>query len=274
MTRSRTLTLALAAAAMTLTACSTADGRSPAAESSATPEPSATPDPSSGPEPSATPDPSATARSGSPSPADPPPASGTDLPAFTAQTSAITPELARRMRASHRPGCPVALEDLRYLRLPYVGFARAARTGELVVHRDVARDVVSVFRKLYEARWPIARMQLVDDYGGDDDRSMAADNTSAYNCRQVAGSTSWSEHAYGRAIDINPVENPYVQAGSVDPPEGRRYAALDRSAGARVPPGVVVAGYVVVQAFADVGWTWGGTWSSSKDYQHFSLSGR
>jgi D-alanyl-D-alanine carboxypeptidase len=178
------------------------------------------------------------------------------------------------MRFSHRDGCPVPLRFLRHLRLSYVGFDGAARTGELVVHEDVAQDVAEVFGRLYAARWPIARMRLVDAYRGDDDRSMAANNTSAYNCRPVAGSTSWSEHAYGKAIDLNPVQNPYVQAGSVAPPAGRRFANLDRSDGAAARPGIVRAGDVVVRAFADVGWTWGGTWASSKDYQHFSLSGR
>jgi poly-gamma-glutamate synthesis protein (capsule biosynthesis protein) len=178
------------------------------------------------------------------------------------------------MRWSHRDGCPVPLDDLRYLRVSYVGFDGDARTGDLVVHREVADDVVSVFRRLYAARWPIARMRLVDAYRGDDDLSMAADNTSAYNCRRVAGSTSWSEHAFGKAIDLNPVQNPYVRSGSVDPPEGRRYADLDRSAGAPANPGVVREGDVVVRAFAEIGWEWGGNWASSKDYQHFSLSGR
>jgi D-alanyl-D-alanine carboxypeptidase len=196
------------------------------------------------------------------------------LPRFAATTSPVTPALERRMRWSHRDGCPVPLGDLRYLRVSYVGFDGHARTGELVVHREVAGDVVSVFRRLYAARWPIARMRLVDAYRGDDDLSMAADNTSAYNCRRVAGSTSWSEHAFGKAIDLNPVQNPYVQSGSVDPPEGRRYADLDRSAGAPANPGVVREGDVVVRAFAEIGWEWGGHWTSSKDYQHFSLSGR
>jgi hypothetical protein len=178
------------------------------------------------------------------------------------------------MRWSHRPGCPVRLGDLRYLRVSYVGFDGAPHTGELVVHEDVAEDVVSVFDRMYAARWPVARMRLVDTYRGDDDRSMAANNTSAYNCRRVAGSSSWSEHAFGKAIDINPVQNPYVRSGSVDPPAGGPYADIDRSAGARTAHGVVREGDVVVRAFAGVGWEWGGHWTTSKDYQHFSLSGR
>jgi poly-gamma-glutamate synthesis protein (capsule biosynthesis protein) len=178
------------------------------------------------------------------------------------------------MRASHRSGCPVGLQDLRHLRLSYVDFHGRAATGELVMHREVAQDVVRVFERLYAARWPIARMELVEAFDGDDDASMAANNTSAYNCRRVAGSPSWSEHAYGRAIDVNPLLNPHVKTGSVAPPSGRRYAHLDRSPGAAVPRGVITAGDVVVRAFADVGWGWGGDWTSSKDYQHFSATGR
>jgi poly-gamma-glutamate synthesis protein (capsule biosynthesis protein) len=177
------------------------------------------------------------------------------------------------MRASHHAGCPVPLTDLRYLRLAYVGFDDAVHTGEMVVHADHAEDVVEVFGRLYDARWPIFRMRLVDEYAGDDDRSMAANNTSAYNCRRVAGQPTWSDHAFGAAVDVNPLQNPYVTGASVAPPAGRRFARIDRSADARVPMGAIRADDVVVRAFASVGWQWGGDWSSSKDYQHFSASG-
>ena len=195
--------------------------------------------------------------------------------AFTFEAQRLPPQVRERVvGVSWREGCPVPLRTLRYLEVAHRGFDGRGRVGELIVHRDAVPAMRRAFGRLFRKRFPIRRMRLVDDYGASDFESIEADNTSAFNCRTVAGTDRWSEHAYGRAIDINPVENPYVQAGSVDPPEGRRYAALDRSAGARVPPGVVVAGDVVVQAVADVGWTWGGTWSSSKDYQHFSLSGR
>jgi poly-gamma-glutamate synthesis protein (capsule biosynthesis protein) len=112
-------------------------------------------------------------------------------------------------------------------------------------------------------------MRLVDAYGGDDHRSMDADNTSAFNCRTVAGTDRWSEHAYGRAIDVNPIENPYVTgSGNVSPPAGARFA--DRSQRAR---GLIHRGGPVVDAFAAAGWQWGGAWSGTKDYQHFSTSG-
>lgn len=192
------------------------------------------------------------------------------LPAYSSSVTRIGPELQDRVRFSHRPRCPVPLRDLRLLHMAYVGFDATAHQGEMVVHRDVARDVTRVFRRLYDARWPIRRMRLVDDYRGDDDRSMAANNTSGYNCRRVAGSHSWSDHAYGTAIDINPVQNPYLTGSSVRPREGLRFAIVDRSAAARVPAGVIHANDVVVRAFGEIGWSWGGHWTPPKDYQHFS----
>jgi hypothetical protein len=177
---------------------------------------------------------------------------------------------AARMRGvSWRPGCPVPLRELRLLRLSHWGFDGRARTGTLIVHRDVARDVLSVFRRLHGARFPIRRMVPVDAYGGDDFRSIEADNTSAFNCRYVAGTRRWSEHAYGRAIDVNPIENPYVSGGRTSHPASVAY--LDRS---RRRPGMAYAGGVLVRAFDAIGWGWGGRWSGAKDYQHFSASGR
>lgn len=195
------------------------------------------------------------------------------LPAYTAKIRPIGPALRARMASSHGNQCPLRWRDLRYLQVSYVGFDAVPHVGELVVHRQHARSITQVFEKLYAARWPIDQMRLVDDYAGEDAESMAANNTSAYNCRPVAGSDSWSQHAYGAAIDLNPVQNPYVQGSSVDPPAGRRFADLDRSAGADVPPGAIGAGDVVVEAFAGIGWEWGGDWRTAKDYQHFSASG-
>jgi poly-gamma-glutamate synthesis protein (capsule biosynthesis protein) len=194
-------------------------------------------------------------------------------PGFTASSSRIGAELRERMRSSHHPGCPLRLADLRYLRLSSVGFDGRTHLGELVVHEDFAKALSEVFHRLYDARWPIRRMHLVDDYRGDDDRSMAANNTSAYNCRRVAGTARWSAHASGAALDLNPVQNPYVTGSSVQPPAGARFAGIDRSRRAVVPPGVIREGDVVVHAFAAIGWEWGGHWSTAHDYQHFSASG-
>ena len=192
---------------------------------------------------------------------------------FHATVQRVTPFLRRRMRTSHHAGCPVPWRELRYLQLGYVGFDGRPHIGELVVAEPYARDVVDVFRKLYGARWPIRRMRLVDAYGGDDDRSMAADNTSGYNCRRVEGSTSWSDHAFGAAIDLNPARNPYLTGSSVAPPGSGHFATLDRSAGSAVPAGTITSGDVVVRAFAAIGWRWGGSWAEP-DFQHFSASSR
>lgn len=167
-----------------------------------------------------------------------------------------------------RPGCPVGPSALRHVSLSFVGFDGRARRGALVVHNDAARDVVTAFRALYRARVPIRRMRPIQAYGGDDFASIEADNTSAFNCRAATGSSRWSEHAYGRAIDINPIENPYVSGGSTSHRASVPY--LDRSP---ARPGMAVEGRALVRAFDAVGWGWGGRWSSIKDYQHFSASG-
>jgi hypothetical protein len=165
--------------------------------------------------------------------------------------------------------CPVSATQLQAVHVRYRGFDGDSHIGVLVVNRRVAPDVATVFRRLYVARFPIRRITPISAFHGSDDASMAADNTSAFNCRRAVGGSGWSEHAYGTAIDVNPVENPYVLNGRVLPPAGRRY--LDRS---RIRRGMAVAGGVLVRAFASVGWKWGGRWSGSPDYQHFSLSGR
>ena len=195
---------------------------------------------------------------------------GAALPSYSWAESRIGPALQRRMRYSYSAGCPVPLADLRYLQLSYVGFDGLPHTGELVVHRAYATQVSTVFRGLYEVGWPIRRMRLVDDYRGDDARSMAANNTSGFNCRTVAGSTSWSAHAYGAAIDVNPVQNPDLSGGTVAPLAGRRFANVDRAGADQPERGVVTADGPVLRAFAGIGWEWGGTWSSGRDYQHFS----
>jgi D-alanyl-D-alanine carboxypeptidase-like protein len=182
----------------------------------------------------------------------------------------IGAETRARMRYSWRPGCPVGLSRLRLLKVDHWGFDGRVHRGELVVHRDHARRILAVMARLFREGYPIQRLRLVDAYRGDDDRSMAANNTSAFNCRRVAGTRRWSEHAYGRAIDVNPLRNPWVtRSGRVSPPAGRRYA--NRAVRAA---GIIRAGDKVVRAFAAVGWGWGGYWSGSRDYQHFSSTGR
>jgi hypothetical protein len=182
--------------------------------------------------------------------------------------AAVSPVSARQLRFSWRPGCPVAPAELRLVRLSYWGFDGRPHAGRLVVNADATAAVTTVFRRLYRERFPIRRMRPVEAYRGSDDASMAADNTSAFNCRAAVapGPRHWSVHAYGRAVDVNPVENPYLEGGRVLPPRGARYA--DRSVRR---PGMAEG--PLAAAFAAAGWGWGGRWSAP-DYQHFSANGR
>ncbi len=183
--------------------------------------------------------------------------------------ASATPVTAAQMPYSWRPGCPVPPSRLRMLRIAYWGFDGRRHVGALIVRDRAVPQVVVVFRRLYRARFPIRSMRPVDAFGGSDTRSMAADNTSAFNGRFVAGTTRWSMHAYGIAIDVNPVENPYVSGDHVSPAAGRPYA--DRSLYRR---GMLHARDKVVRAFASIGWKWGGYWRPARDYQHFSATGR
>ncbi|HXH80666.1 CapA family protein [Nocardioides sp.] len=173
-----------------------------------------------------------------------------------------------RLSEASVAGCPVPVRELRSLRLSYLGFDGREHRGELIVHRRYARDVASVFKELYDARRPLHRMRPVEAYDGDNDRSLAANNTSGFNCRRVKGTDHWSDHAYGAAVDVNPVQNPYVFPDETRPPGGSGFAALDRSAGAVMPDGAIAEGDAVVKAFARIGWAWGGRFSDP-DFQHF-----
>jgi len=190
-------------------------------------------------------------------------------PVFHGSISVIGAQLRERMTGSSwHSGCPVRIRDLRLLKLDYWGFGGRVRLGRLIVHEDQALRTKRVFSKLFYAHFRIRRMLLIDAYNGSDDRSMDANNTSAFNCRFVAGTTIWSQHAYGRAIDINPIRNPYVAGTHVSPEAGRPYA--DRS---RHAIGMIHGGDAVVRAFAVANWKWGGYWSYPKDYMHFSRNG-
>lgn len=177
---------------------------------------------------------------------------------------------AAELRWSYRPGCPVPPSGLRLLAVSYWGYDGHSHRGSLVVNSAVVTAVGRVFATLYAERFPIRRMEPVEAFDGNDNRSMAADNTSGFNCRYAVttGPRQWSAHAYGEAIDVNPVENPYELAGRVYPPAGEPY--LDR---ADVRPGMAVPDGQLVAAFAAVGWQWGGRWAGSPDYQHFSSTG-
>ena len=196
----------------------------------------------------------------------------TATPAYTFSSHRLSAAVRKRVTGSSwHDGCPVALADLRYLRIGYWGFDRKPHAGEMVVAATAVSAVRKAFGTLYAAHFPIRRMRLVDDYGASDSDSIDADNTSAFNCRPVTGGTRFSEHAYGRAIDINPIENPYVYPdGTTVHKASKPY--LDRSKHRR---GMAFRGGVLVRAFASVGWGWGGSWKppSAVDLQHFSSTG-
>jgi hypothetical protein len=187
---------------------------------------------------------------------------------FWHSTALSAAQRAQMTGRTWRPGCPVPLSRLRMLSLPYVGFDHRVHEGRLVVNLDAVPAVVGAFRALYGAHFPIRRMIPVDVYGGSDERSMTADNTSAFNCRRVPGTSVWAQHAYGRAVDLDPRENPEVSSSGIDPPAGARYA--DRSLHLA---GMIYHGGTAWRAFRAVGWSWGGDWRSPKDYQHFSANG-
>lgn len=190
-------------------------------------------------------------------------------PVFHGSIATIDPAQRERMIGSswHR-GCPVPIRNLRLLTLDYWGFGGHVRRGRLIVHEDQALRIKRVFRKLFDRGFRIRRMVLIDTYDGSDRRSMNANNTSGFNCRYVSGTTTWSQHAYGRAIDINPIRNPYVSGSYVSPTAGAPYA--DRT---RRSMGMIHAGDRAVRAFADADWKWGGYWSPYQDYMHFSRNG-
>jgi hypothetical protein len=199
-----------------------------------------------------------------------PPAGATAAPPppeFSADVTAVT---AADVAQSWRPGCPVGPDQLKGVRLRYWGFDAQSHLGTIIVHQQVTADVITVFADLYRQRFPIRRITPIDSYGGSDDRSMADDNTSGFNCRNVvaSGPAKWSVHAYGQAIDVNPVENPYLIAGKILPPTAAPFT--DRSADR---PGMAVPDGALVRAYAAVGWQWGGAWRSDPDYQHFSATG-
>jgi hypothetical protein len=192
---------------------------------------------------------------------------GTALAPFT---SSVDPVSAVQLGGTWHAGCPIGPAALRAVHVLFYGFDRRSHPGTLVVQASVSAEVITVFRELYAARFPIRQMVPESAFGGKDPASMAADNTSGFNCRYAVatGPKQWSVHAYGEAIDVDPLENPYLFDGDPEPAAGKAY--LNRG---EVRPGMAVAGGTLVKAFSSVGWLWGGRWSASPDYQHFSKTG-
>jgi len=261
----QTLLVATASVGLVLGACGSPS--SPPPEGSPSPAPSGSVAPTgtwapTSPSPALPTTPPQTSPAAPASPTEPP---TTAVEEFRSSISTVT---SADLGSSWREGCPVSPEQLRAVDVSHWGYEGAVHTGRLIVAAAVADDVADIMEDLFQARFPIERMTPVDAFGADDDASMAANNTSAFNCRAITGGTEWSEHAYGQAIDVNPLVNPYVNGSVVLPPGGAGY--VDRSLAA---PGMIHAGDDVVRAFAARGWSWGGAWAKPIDYQHFSASG-
>lgn len=206
-----------------------------------------------------------------PSPSPAPVAEPTLAPEGFTWTATELPEDLRSAMfgTSWREGCPTPMADLRLLSVRHRDFDGGVGEGRLVVHRDAVESVRRAFEAAFDEGFPIRSVVPVSAFDGSDDASMAADNTSAFNCRPIKGTMAWSEHATGMAIDVNPRENPWVRGEKVDPPEGRAFLERDGAV-----PGVLTEDSAMVLSFRESGWGWGGRWSSRKDYQHFSASGR
>lgn len=169
-------------------------------------------------------------------------------------------------------GCPVQLAELRVVNATHRTFKGSIAVGSVVVHQHYAKALAQVLHQLFKANFPIESMIPIEAFGGDDERARLANNSSAFNCRVVKGSKVFSQHAYGRAIDINPLQNPFVekQNSSRRIPDQR---FIDRGVAAKLP-GVIGPQSIPVKAFKKIGWSWGGNWRVNKDYQHFSATNR
>ncbi len=187
---------------------------------------------------------------------------------FAADVQSPAPESVLA-RSTWAPECPVGRADLSWVRVAFVGFDGERHTGELLVNRSVAEDLVTVFRALYEARFPLEEMRVTRAAELTAPPTGDGNNTGSFACRATRGASTYSQHAYGLAVDVNPFQNPYRKGDVVLPELASSY--LDRD---RERPGMIAPDGPVVRAFARIGWGWGGDWSSLKDYQHFSQNGR
>jgi hypothetical protein len=172
-------------------------------------------------------------------------------------------------RSTWARGCPVKATQLAWVRVTFRGFEGARHTGELLVNSRAAEPLVRVFHQLYDDRFPIEEMRITPKAEQNVAPTGDGNDTGSFNCRPVRGATTYSQHAYGLAVDVNPFQNPYLKGDLVLPELAGAYK--DRS---RQRPGMILPGGPVVRAFASIGWGWGGSWQSLKDLQHFSANGR
>lgn len=190
-------------------------------------------------------------------------------PPFAGTTRKVTTQERGWMTGeTWQKGCPLSIDRLRLLTVSYYNFEGAIQAGRVMVHRRVDAPMLAVFERLYDRQFPIEVLDTVELYPPDERPDNPRNVTAAFNCRKIAGSSTWSQHAYGLAIDINPVQNPWVSGKDVVPTAGKAY--VDRS---QDLPGMIHRGDATVHAFTSIGWGWGGKWNSLKDYMHFSLTG-
>ncbi len=192
---------------------------------------------------------------------------------YRSSISNITTDIKKRMIKgnSWRKGCPVFLDNLCYLRIKHINFKGQEMMGELIVHKDISKEVVKIFASLYKMGYPIYKMKLVSDYKGNDWQSIEAGNTSAFNCRNATGSKKWSKHSYGKAIDVNPIENPYIaRFGRISHKASLKYIKRVHTKNTYADKAMLVKGDKAIQIFKKYSWEWGGDWLGVKDYQHFS----
>lgn len=183
---------------------------------------------------------------------------------FTGTIQLVSPALLKRMLYSWNKNGPVSLHDLRYLRLKHWGFDGKVYDGELIVHALVAHELLDIFNELFEEKFPIACMKLVDEFEGDDDISMDANNCYAHCTRKVAHVSRWSNHAYGLAIDINPLQNPFLRGEEVYPAISRSAGYVDRQ---NVRDGMITPDAAIYKIFTSRGWIWGGECFEDQGYR-------
>ncbi len=196
----------------------------------------------------------------------------TSFAEFQAYIYDISSNLKEKMikNNSWRRGCPVDTIDLRYLKLTYLNYQGEESVGELIVHKNIADNMVNIMRELYAIKYPIYQMKLVNEFKGNDWQSIEAGNTSAFNCRKATGSKKWSKHSYGRAIDINPIENPYVsRKGHISHKMSLKYKKRQHLNNSPSDRAVLLKNDKATLIFKKYGFSWGGDWRTIKDYQHF-----
>ena len=183
----------------------------------------------------------------------------------------IDENYAKQMEGiAYQKECPVSLDDLRIVNVKYLGFDDKEHFGDIVVHKDISLEVSQIFEELLAINYPIRKIFPIEKYNGDDFESIEDDNTSAFNCRKAEGSNKYSKHSYGKAIDINPLENPYVyKDGTTSHKDSVKYLIREETNDSIENKAVLISSSQAVQIFKKYGWKWGGDWKNTKDYQHF-----